>query len=152
MRLIGRIIWVAIASLLAAAAGMAFMLLFGLEWLTAFLAAKGSDGVERWIDSAGFIVPQFGRLLELQAAWWALFVPAFAVLVVAETVRIRSLTYYLAGGGIAFATLPLLMHWAETADTTHTSQDHWQSPVLLLTATAGFVAGAIYWLLAGRRA
>ena len=152
MRLIGRIIWVAISSVLACAAGVAFMLLFGLSWLSASLAASGSDGVGRWIDGASFIVPQMARLMELKAAYGALFMPGLAVLIAAEIIRIRSLTYYLAGGSIAFATLPLLMHWAEAADAAHPSQDHWQTPVVLLVATSGFLAGAVYWLLAGRKA
>ena len=82
------------------------MLLVGLEWLATSLHASGADGVGRWIDGADAIVPVLGRLMELGAALGLALLPGFLVLIFAELMRIRALTYYLPGGGIAFAALP----------------------------------------------
>ena len=152
MKLLLRLIWVAVAAVVSVLAGIAFMLLFGLEWLTVSLHVPGADGVDRWIAGADAIVPVFARLMELGAALGVALVPGLAVLVIAEVWRVRSLTYYLAGGGVAFAALPAMFHWAEATGGVGGRQPLWQTPVLLLIATGGFLAGAVYWGLAGRRA
>lgn len=152
MRFIFRLIWVAIAAILSVLGGVAFMLVFGLEWLTVTLKAAGSEGVERWIDGAGAIAPVFARFEELGASLGLALLPGLAVLIIAEVWRVRSLTYYVGGGGIAFVALPAMIHWVEAASTLRDRPPLWQTPVLLLIAVGGFLAGLIYWVLAGRRA
>ena len=151
MKLLLRILWVAIAALVASFAGLAFMLAFGLEWMTRIATAETpADGtaVEGWLSVAEKVLGQASALLPVATAFT--LVPGLIVLIIAEVARIRSLTYYLAAGGIAFAGLPLMLRLA--GGTAASAQMPWQTPVLLLIATGGFLAGAVYWVLAGRRA
>ncbi len=153
MKLLLRLIWVAIAAVVASFAGLAFMLAFGLEWMTRIAAAETPpDGVavEGWLSVAEKVLDQASALLPVATAFT--LVPGLIVLIVAEVGRIRSLTYYLAAGGIAFAGLPLLLRLASGAGGATGTQMPWQTPFLLLIATGGFLAGAVYWVLAGRRA
>jgi hypothetical protein len=153
LKLLFRLIWVAIAAALSVLAGLAFVLVLGLEWLTASLQASGADGVGRWIDGADTIMPAISRFMELGTVLGVALAPGLAVLIIAEVARIRSLTYYLAGGGVAFAAVPAMMRWSEaTAPAGGPPHALWQTPVVLLVATGGFLAGAVYWGLAGRRA
>jgi len=152
MKLLLRLLWVAIAALVASLAGLAFMLACGLEWMTRMAAAQTpSDGaaVEGWLSVAEKVLGQAGALLPVATAFT--LVPGLIVLIVAEVARIRSLTYYLAAGGIAFAALPLMLRLASGSGAAGV-QMPWQTPLLLLIATGGFLAGAVYWVLAGRRA
>ena len=151
MRLLLRIFWVAIAALAASFAGLAFMLAFGLELLarTAAETPSGADAAEGWLTVASKVFDQASAFLPVATAFT--LVPGLIVLIVAEVARIRSLTYYLAAGGIAFAGVPVLLRLAAGAGQPG-AQTPWQTPFLLLIATGGFLAGAVYWALAGRRA
>ncbi len=152
MKLLLRLLWVAIAAVVASFAGLAFMLAFGLEWMTRIASAETpADGAaaEGWLSVAEKVLGQASALLPVATAFT--LVPGLIVLIVAEVARIRSLTYYLAAGGIAFVGLPLLLRLASGAGGT-SPQMPWQTPFLLLIATGGFLAGAVYWVLAGRRA
>jgi hypothetical protein len=152
MKFLLRLIWVAIAALVASLAGLAFMLVYSLELLARTAAAETPpDGTiaEGYIDAAWTVFNQAGALLPVATAFT--LVPGLIVLIVAEVARIRSLTYYLAAGGIAFAALPVMLRLAGRAGVAG-AQMPWQTPFLLLIATAGFLAGAVYWVLAGRRA
>jgi hypothetical protein len=152
MRLLLRLLWVAIAALIASFAGLAFMLAFGLEWMTRIAATETpSDGaaVEGWLSLAEKVLGQASALLPVATAFT--LVPGLIVLIIAEVARIRSLTYYLAAGGIAFVGLPVMLRLASGSGGT-AAQMPWQTPFLLLIATGGFLAGAVYWVLAGRRA
>ncbi len=78
------------------------------------------------------------------------FLPALALIAVAETFDIRSIFYYaLAGAAIglfAYFGSNLAVELEETTDL---------PPVafgLQLVAASGIIAGFVYWLLAGRRA
>ena len=152
MKLLFRILWVAIAAAFASFAGLAFMLAFGLEWITRIAAAETPpDGaaVEGWLSVAETVFAKAGALLPVVTAFT--LVPGLIVLIVAEVARIRSLTYYLAAGGIAFVGLPVMLRLAGSAGAAGAGVP-WQTPFLLLIATGGFLAGAVYWVLAGRRA
>ena len=154
MKLLLRLIWIAIAALVASFAGLAFMMAFGLEWMARIAAAETpADGgaVEGWLSVAEKVLGQASALLPVATAFT--LVPGLIVLIVAEVARIRSLTYYLAAGGIAFVGLPLMLRLAGGVGVGGAgAQMPWQTPVLLLIATGGFLAGAVYWVLAGRRA
>jgi hypothetical protein len=69
--------------------------------------------------------------------------PALLVIVVGEVLRLRSLLFYVVGGGLAVAALPLVASPAGTG---------FNLQALAGFATAGFAGGIVYWLLAGRRA
>ena len=130
---LGRIIVVAFALFAAAAAAIVIAFRIGLEWMT--VANHGRDPVLGVLDALFQFVMAVLALHSLMA------VPLLIVLgvvVTGEVARIRSALFYVAGGGGAAAAIPLLIK--ETAL-------NW--PVF---ATAGFVGGAVYWLLAGRRA
>ena len=152
MKLLLRLIWVTIAALIACIAGLAFMLAFGLEWLARKAATEtppDADAAEGWLTVAGKVIDQASAFLPVATAFT--LVPGLIVLIIAEVARIRSLTYYLAAGGIAFAGVPVLLRLAAGAGQPG-AQTPWQTPCLLLIATGGFLAGAVYWALAGRRA
>jgi hypothetical protein len=73
--------------------------------------------------------------------------PALAVVLIGEVGRIRSVLYYIGGGGAASALFPLLAYLGPSPADEPTTP-----AVLQVLATAGFVGGFVYWLLAGRRA
>ncbi len=72
---------------------------------------------------------------------------AVLVVIVGEVARIRSALFYIAGGGVAVAAGPLLLAVQSTAAGQALPAFIWQ-----VFATAGFVGGGVYWLIAGRRA
>lgn len=74
--------------------------------------------------------------------------PALIVVIVGEVAQIRSYLYYIISGGIAVLALLFL---AGTIDNT---QAYTIPSVRFMTifAASGFVAGFIYWLIAGRNA
>ena len=74
-------------------------------------------------------------------------VPALLLVIVGEAGRIRSAVYYVVGGGVALAIVPLLTRMGQPATVLELSPTVWQ-----VLATAGFAGGFVYWLLAGRTA
>jgi hypothetical protein len=74
-------------------------------------------------------------------------VPAVFAVIVGEVLRLRSWVYYVLSGGAALAAIPLLA--GASADTATALP---ASEYMTIFATAGFVGGFIYWLLAGARA
>ncbi|WP_439530262.1 translation initiation factor IF-3 [Pannonibacter sp.] len=74
------------------------------------------------------------------------FVPACLAIVLAESFRWRSAVYHIAIGGlIAFAIWGLGESDAALASSTESLR-----PGTTIALAAGFVAGAVYWLVAGR--
>jgi hypothetical protein len=138
MRAIGRLIWVPIAFLIAAATAMFVLFTLGLETLTH--AVHNFDGDET--VSAVFDVAWQGSLI-LSAAT---IIPALLVVVIGEVARIRSWLYYLIGGGAALAAIPLIAR-IDPGTMTYSLPALWH-----VFATAGFAGGFVYWLLAGRNA
>ena len=74
-------------------------------------------------------------------------VPALLLVIVGEAARIRSAVYYIVGGGVALAVVPLLTRIGQPTTVLELSPVVWQ-----VLATAGFAGGFVYWLLAGRTA
>ncbi len=131
---IGRIFVVGISVLLAFAASAFVVFRIGVEWMSRAQHA-GDEPVLTVFDWAvRFIMA--GPALQAMAAIPLLL--ALGVVIVGEVVRIRHALYYIAGGGVAMSAIPLLLKGSVL---------HWQ-----VFATAGFVGGAVYWGLAGRRA
>ena len=73
--------------------------------------------------------------------------PALLVIFVGEIARIRSAVFYVAGGGAALAAVPLLARVQQSGTLVLPEHAVWQ-----VFATAGFVGGFVYWLIAGRNA
>ena len=66
--------------------------------------------------------------------------------VAGELARIRSAFYYIAAGGVATAVMPIIMYYRERELSSYTAE------YFAIIATAGFVGGLVYWLIAGRNA
>ncbi len=138
LRTLGRMIWIPISFLIAAAAAMFVLVTLGLETLTH--AVHNLDGEET--ISAAFDVAWQGSLI----ASGATIVPALLVIIVGEVARIRSWLYYVIGGGVALAIIPLLVR-IDPGTMTYSLPALWH-----VFATAGFAGGFVYWVLAGRNA
>ena len=138
-RTVGRIIVVAFAFLLATLAVVFVLVTLGLERVTGELHRLGPDG--------DFVSTSFSLMDQGLALLAGLsIIPALLVILVGEIGRIRSLLYYVAGGGAALAALPLLARLQSGAFVVP-EQTVWQ-----VFATAGFAGGLVYWLIAGRNA
>ncbi len=140
-RTLGRLIVVPLSFVVAAAAAIFILVTLGLERITQ-AASRGQAGD----------LSQIGVLIDLVWQGSALasgltILPALAIVVVGEVARIRSSIYYIVGGGLALAAIPLIAKFGIDGGTTLPPAPVWQ-----VFATAGFVGGWLYWLLAGRRA
>jgi hypothetical protein len=139
LRTLGRLIWLPIAFLLSAAVALFVLVTLGLE--TATHALHNLDGEETM--SAAFDFFWVGSFI----ASGATLLPALALVIIGEVARLRSWLYYVIGGGVALAAIPLLSRMDPGAAT------HLMLPALWhVFATAGFAGGLVYWLLAGRNA
>lgn len=136
LRTLGRLIWIPIAFLIAAFAAMFVLVTLGLETITH--AVHNLDGADT--VSAAFDVAWQGAIV----ASGATLIPALIVVIVGEVARIRSWLYYMIGGGVALAIIPLLSR-VEPGTMTYALPALWH-----VFATAGFAGGLVYWLLAGR--
>ena len=108
-RALGRIIMVSLAALAAAAAGLFVLVTLGLERITRAAHGRTFDD-----DGIGTLFDFLRSGLHLAAA--ATILPALAVIVIGEVVRIRSLIYYVLGGGVALAAIPLVARLGHNAD------------------------------------
>lgn len=140
MRTLGRIVWVPIAFVVAVAAAAFMLLSLGSERLTQ--AIKG-DGLPE--DTLKAMLELAGQAVHLASAMS--IVPALLLVVVGEVARIKSWLYYVVGAGAALAAVPVLARIGSASTFALPAV-----PVLQVFATAGFVGGFIYWLLAGRNA
>lgn len=139
LRSIWRVIVVGFAVLVSLMITAAVLLTLGLERVTQ--AMQGRDVIV--MDGAADGV---FALMRLTSAFTIL--PALALVIVGEVARIRSVLYYVIGGGAAMAAIPLLARFGPaSAASGGSSLLVWQ-----VFATAGFAGGLAYWVLAGRRA
>jgi hypothetical protein len=138
-RALGRLILVPLGLLMGLLTAAAVLVSLGLERTTHTLARRPftEDSIE--------LLFRIGESI-LGLAGVATLVPALIVVVVGEVARIRSALFYIAGGGVAFAILPLLA----------ASGPRGPGPVdgalWTVLATAGFAGGLVYWLIADRKA
>lgn len=139
-RTIGRIIVVAFAFFLATMAAGFVLFTLGLERVTGELHRLGPDG-----DTVTASLSMLDQGLALVAS--GSIIPALLVIFVGEIVRIRSVIYYVAGGGAALAAVPLLARVQQSGAFAMPEHTVWQ-----VFATAGFAGGLVYWLIAGRNA
>jgi hypothetical protein len=141
-RTVGRVIVVALSLLFAAGASLFVLITLGLERITAVLhqQAVGDDQMFQ----AMFDLMNQGLLLTTGLT----IVPVLLVVLIGEVARIRSAIYYVVGGGLALAAVPLLARYGQGGSVVpDPDQIVWQ-----VFATAGFAGGLVYWLLAGRNA
>jgi len=140
-RTLGRLILLPIAFLIAVAVTGSILVTLGLEHITQAMHGRSDDGAE--VVATFFDLFWKGSVLLTGLS----LLPALAVIVIGEVARIRSWLYYMIGGGLALACVPLLAH-ADQIDKVYSLPPIvWQ-----VFATAGFAGGLVYWLIAGRRA
>ena len=139
-RAIGRLILVPLGFILASLAAIFILFTLGMERVTQAIHGREADP-DMWFgmfDVAWQTISVFSTFT---------IVPAILLVIVGEVARIRSSLYYILGGGAVLAAWPLLSRLGTIA------QDPAQFGVLWqVFATAGFAAGFVYWLIAGRRA
>jgi hypothetical protein len=136
---LGRLIVVPLALLLAMLAASAVLLSLGLERVT---AAMASNNGEEAIGTV-FGVLKYGWILSSGVT----LLPACLIVLTGEIARIRSVLFYIVGGGVSMVAIPLMARLGPQAASSGASIFSWQ-----VFATAGFVGGLVYWLVAGRRA
>jgi len=137
---VGRFVVIPIALLIAALVSGFVLFTLGLERITGVLQGNrsGDDVIVAMFD-----LTQQGLLL----ATGLTLIPALVVVIVGEIARIRSAIYYVAGGGLALAAMPMLARMTESGNVVIPETTVWQ-----VFATAGFAGGFVYWLIAGRNA
>ena len=139
-RTLGRLLLIPIALVIAALVGGLVLFTLGLERITQATQGRWQDG-----DTISGL---FDLILQGQLLISGLtVVPALAVVIIGEVARIRSMLYYVLGGGLAVVAVPLLARFGETGAISGLPTAVWQ-----VSATAGFAGGWVYWLLAGRNA
>ena len=142
---VNRIIVIFVGFLLAILTGGITLLVVGSRWAAQEVAAQmpeDPDGISHFFSEAlGMIAFLFtvGPVLTLA--------PAIVAILIGELARIRSPLYYVAAGGVAAAVMPLIATPQDAAQNVT-----YNAPYFTIMATAGFAAGLIYWLMAGRRA
>lgn len=136
---IGRLILVPIAFVIAAAVAAFVLVSLGLERATQ--AMSGREGFDSMADLFGLV-----RQATLLASGLTI-IPALALVIVGEVARIRGSMYYVLGGGLALAVVPLLARYGQSGALVMPAAMVWQ-----VFATAGFAGGFVYWLIAGRSA
>jgi hypothetical protein len=141
MRALGRIILLPIAFVLAAVATLFVVFSLGQERVVQAISTRPPDEVV----PVGAILDILGMALRFASV--QTLVPALLLIIVGEAARIRSAVYYIVGGGVALAVVPLLTRMGQPATVLELSSAVWQ-----VLATAGFAGGFVYWLLAGRTA
>ncbi|HXF53389.1 MAG TPA: hypothetical protein VNK52_04625 [Hyphomicrobiaceae bacterium] len=137
---LGRLIWVPIAFVISAVASVLVLLTLGQERFTQVLFAARSEE-----EGLGQIAILLQEALILATGLSVL--PALLLIVVGEVARIRSLLYYVIGGGLALALMPLAFRFGQNEPLAVPSV-----MLLQVLAAAGFAGGFVYWLIAGRRA
>ena len=140
MRALGRILLLPIAFVLASLASLFVILTLGHERIIQGIAARRPD--EATID-AMFDLLRLG----LSFASAQSLLPALLVVIGGEVARIRSVLYYVIGGGAALVAVPLLSRLSQPIGALDVSTAAFQ-----VLAVGGFAGGFVYWLLAGRNA
>jgi hypothetical protein len=140
LRALGRVILLPIAFLLAAAVALFVILSLGQERIVQAMTGRGPD--ESTLGAALDLVGLALSLVSVQT-----LLPAVLLVIVGEVGRIRGALYYVVGGGMALAVVPLLARMGQPASALELAPAVWQ-----VLATAGFAGGFVYWLLAGRTA
>jgi hypothetical protein len=140
-----RILAVVTAFALAMMAGLFTLFFLGARWAASEATAftpENADEVSQALNQGLGIIAFF-----LNVAPVLTLLPGIAAIVIGEVARMRSLLYYILAGGIAAALMPLIATQHEALGSPTYSAAYFS-----IIATAGFVGGFIYWLIAGRNA
>lgn len=137
---IGRIIWLPIAFVLSGLVCAFVIITLGLERLTQY--SKGFEDPDLSFQGSFEL---FETMFVLVQAFTLL--PAILLVLIGEVARIRTVYYYVVCGGIAAVSAPLLARIGTSGAMEMPAVAVWQ-----VFATGGFIAGFVYWLLAGRNA
>ena len=145
---IRRILAVLVAIALASVTAILVQFAIGADWAARELAAHSTQPAappgppeEVFLRGLGFI------------AFFATVAPTLSLLpglvaaIVGEVAKIRSALYYILAGGFALTVMPLAYIVQNAPETAVPSVQY-----LSIYATAGFAAGLVYWLVAGRNA
>lgn len=133
-----RLFLVPIGFILGAIATVAVLFSLGSEQVTHAMAERSDVPVgEVWELMAQVVVLASAMTI----------IPALLLVIVGEVARIRTAFYYVIGGGVALAAVPLIARLNDTGPLVMPGAMVWQ-----VFATAGFVGGFVYWLIAGRGA
>lgn len=142
---IGRLIWVPIAFLISAVGTVFFLVMISKERIVEAMAGRGPDSASLM---AILDLLRQGQILVSGLT----IIPAVLVVVVGEVARIRSVLYYIVGGGLAFVAVPVLARYGQAAAGASITTLMPPTLVWQVFATAGFLGGWVYWFLAGRNA
>ncbi len=137
---LARLVLVPLGLILGTAAALFVLTTLGLEKLTQAVHGQSIDLSrlpELWTMLSG------SRGLVTGGA----VVPPLLVVAIGEVGRIRNTTYYMLGGGLSMSVLPLMATSGVLGDNLTAIGVIWK-----VFATAGFVGGFVYWLVAGRGA
>ena len=136
MYFLGRLFLVPIGFILSSLVALFVLVTLGSEKITH--AIQGENDVPL---SAAFEL--VGQAAVLTSA--VTIIPALALVIIGEVGRIRSIIFYVVGGGLALVAIPALAQAGMSGGLQMPSTALWQ-----VFATAGFLAGFTYWLIAGR--
>lgn len=146
-------IWPAIRRILGVALGFAIgvatatitLFFLGSRWAAGEVstyAPETADEVTHLLNEWLGIMAFFMTVAPLMT-----LLPALAVVVVGEIARLRSLLYYVLGGGAAAVLMPIIMAPSDVA-----ASPTYSAQYFAIIATAGFAGGLVYWLVSGRNA
>ena len=133
-----RLFLVPIGFVFGAIATLAVLLSLGSEHVTHAMAGREEVPIAETFE----VLRQAAVLASAMT-----LVPAIVLVIIGEVARIRSALYYVIGGGAALAAVPLISRMSEAGPLMLPGATVWQ-----IFATAGFVGGFVYWLIAGRGA
>ena len=139
MRIVGRLLLVPIAFILAAVTTGFVLVSLGQERVVQGLSGRHADEVPL---GAAWDLLKMGRALFSAQT----LVPALLLVIIGEVARVRQSMFYVIGGGLALVAVPFIARLGD-ASVLKASATLWQ-----VFATAGFAGGFVYWLIAGRNA
>jgi len=143
-RAILRLILVPLAFSFALFAALFVLFTLGQERIVHEMS--GGNLGEDWIDIATTMMTNADLFISLASA--ITIVPALLLIIIGEVSRIRSSLYYVVGGGLVLAAIPVLAKLATSTETFILPS----ATILQIFAAAGFAAGLVYWAIAGRTA
>ncbi len=143
-----RIAAVILAFALAALTAIIVLFAIGTYWAAGEIAAHSDGQLAPPGGPEEFFVRGVGFIAFVGTVAPTLTVlPGLAAAILGEVARLRSALYYIVAGGVSMIVLPVLAMPPEVPLGTLPSAQY-----IGIYATAGFAAGLVYWLVAGRNA
>lgn len=140
---VNRTLVVLLAFFAAVLGGAVTLFVVGSRWAAQEVATQMPEQADEGSRFFGEVLGMFAFLFTVGPVLTLL--PAVVVVVLGEVARIRSLLFYVVAGGMAAAAMPIISSHPEAAEAAT-----YNAPYVSIMATAGFAAGFIYWLIAGR--